>query len=140
MFSAASPVLSSARTPEEFARIKPARDTILSPQPNGLKITGMGRRPTVVLPGFRSGRAIVEFVIHTPIDTTLQVFYRVPGQKKFNKAQRVSQRMTAGRNVIYAELPALVPKNALRLHPGVVAGEYLLESFEARAVPVAPTR
>jgi hypothetical protein len=140
MFSAATPVVSSAKTPEEFAKIKPGGDTILSPQPNGLKIIGTGRRPTVLLPGFRSGRAILEFVIHTPVDTTLQVLYRLPGQKKFTNAQSFKQRMTAGKNVIYAELPALVPNGALRFHPGAVAGEYLLESFEAKAVPSDGTR
>ena len=137
MFSAAGPVISSVKTSAELARVKPGNNVTLSPQSNGLKITATSHRPWVFLPGFRSGRAVLELVLHSPADTTLQLFYRLPGQRSFRETQPLKQKTKAGRNVIYVELPALASNITLRLDPGSVAGEYLLESFEAKAVSAA---
>lgn len=135
IFTAAGAAVSSLRTPEELARIKPWRNVTLNPQPNGLKITALTRDPAVLLPEFRGQPVIFELVIHSPADTALQLFYKLPGQTSYGP-QNIKQKVKAGRNVVYAELPDLAASiGPLRLDPGAVPGEYLIESFEAKTVP-----
>ena len=139
IFTAAGTVLLSLKTPEELAQIKPRKAVGVSSQPNGLKITVAGPDRSVILPEFRGEGVILKFAIDSQVDTTLVLFYLLPGQKTYTSAQRLKQRITAGKNVIYVELaPGWTGR--LRLDPGAVAGEYLLESVEAKAVPADGTR
>jgi len=137
MFTAAGAALSSLKTPEELAQIKPWRNVTLNPQPTGLKVTATNGDPAVLLPAFRGQSAILELIIHSPADTTLQLFYKLPGQKSYGP-QSLTQKIKSGRNVVYAELPNLTASvGPLRLDPGMVPGEYLIESFQAKIFSAA---
>jgi hypothetical protein len=139
IFNAAGTVLLSLKTPEELARIKPRKAVSVSSQPNGLKITVAGPDRSVFLPEFRGEGVILKFAIDSQVDTTLVLFYLLPGQKTYTSAQNLKQRVTAGKNVIYVELaPGWTGR--LRLDPGIESGEYVLESVEAKAVSADGTR
>lgn len=138
MFTAAGTVLLSLKTPEELERIQPFRDVTLSRQLNGLKITSTGPDPSVLIPDFSNKNPIVKIVIESPAITTLQLFYRLPRQRGYKEAQSLIQQIAAGRNVVYAELPDPAWTGRLRLDPGDVRGDYILESIEVKAV--APAR
>jgi hypothetical protein len=139
MFAAADALILWAKTPEELARIKPWRNVTLSPQPNGLKISALSRDPAVLLPEFRGRRAIIKIVIHSPANTALQLYYKLPGQKSYG-LQSIEQKIKVGRNVVYAELLDMTTLiGPLRLDPGKLPGDYLLESFEAKAVSLERT-
>ncbi len=139
MFATADALILWAKTPEELARIKPWRNVTLSQQPSGLNISALSRDPAVLLPEFRGRRAIIKIVIHSPANTALQLYYKLPGQKSYG-LQGVAQKIKLGRNVVYAELPDMTTLiGPLRLDPGKLPGDYLLESFEAKALPPAGT-
>jgi hypothetical protein len=137
MFSAATGELSSVKTSEEFAKIRPYNHVSLSPQSDGLKITATGGDPAVLLPPFRGEQAIAEIVIDSPADTTLQLFYRFPGQASYNQVFSIKVPTKTGKNVIYAELPGPGRISVLRLDAGEVPGEYVLRSFQAKRVLTA---
>lgn len=134
MFSAATGELSSVKTSEEFAKIRPYKQVTLSPQSDGLKITATGGEPGVLLPPFRGERAIAEIVIDSPADTTLRLLYRFPGQASYNPIFSITVPIKMGKNTIYAELPGPGRIAVLRLNPGEVPGEYVLRSFQAKRV------
>ena len=132
MFASATEVLSSVKTSEEFAEIKPLTDVSLEVQGNALKIKAVGTDPAILLPSFRGDQAIAEIVIESPADTTLQLFYRLPGIETFTEASSIRAPIKAGKNVIYISLPAW--NRVLRLDPGQVPGDYLLESVQVKHV------
>ena len=134
MFSAAIGELSSVKTSEEFAKVRPYKHVSLSPQSDGLKITATGGDPALLLPPFRGERVIAEIVIDSPADTTLQLFYRFPGQASYHPVLTIKVPTKTGKNVIYAELPGPGRTAVLRLDPGEVSGEYVLRSFQAKRV------
>ena len=133
MFASATQVLSSIKTPAEFAEIKLVSDVSLGVQGNALKINAMGSDPAVLLPTPRGDHAIAEIVIESPADTTLQVFYRVAGMSAFAESSSVRVPVKTGKNIVYVQLPAWI--GGLRLDPGQVPGDYLLESIQIRRTP-----
>jgi hypothetical protein len=130
MFSSATGVLLSVKTSEQFAAIKPYNEASLTVQPNGLKIVAQGSDPAVLLPSFPSDEAIAEVIIDSPADTTFQLFYRLPGMANFSQSDSISVPIKAGKNTIYVHIPAAT--GVLRLDPGMLPGEYLLESFQVK--------
>lgn len=136
LFKSAGAASLSIGDQEGFARIKPIGNVTLTPQPEMLKIEASDRDPAVRLPGFAGGHAIVELKMESPADTTVQLFYLLPGQKSYSQTHSQELHVKAGKNVVYFELSDPSWIGALRLDPGMVPGEYLLESIKAKAFPV----
>jgi hypothetical protein len=132
-FAASTEILSSLKTPEQFAAVKPYAAVNLTPQSDGLRITATGNDPAILLPAFSGAEAIAEIIIDSPADSTFQLFYRLPGMTNFSETCSVRAPIKAGKNTVYVRLPAWI--GALRLDPGQVQGEYLLESVQVKRVP-----
>lgn len=133
IFSSATQVLSSVNTSAGFAEIKPLNDVSLGAQGNALRIKAEGSDPAILLPSFQSDRAIAEINIESPADTTLQLFYRLSGMDAYSETCSVVAPIKTGKNVIYVQLPAWIGE--LRLDPGQVPGDYLLESVQVKRTP-----
>lgn len=132
IFSSATQVLSSVNTSAGFAEIKPLNDVTLEAQGNALIIQAVGSDPAILLPSFQSDRAIAEINIESPADTTLQLFYRLSGMDAYSETSSITVPIKTGKNVVYLQLPAW--KGVLRLDPGQVPGDYLLESVQVKRV------
>ena len=137
MFTVSTNVVLSVKTSEQFAVIKPYDQAVLTIQPNGLKITAQGSDPAVLLPSFPTEEAVAEVIMDSPADTTFQLFYRLPGEIRYSQSSSINVPIKAGKNTVYVELPASI--GVLRLDPGQVSGDYLLESLQVRHV-TSPNR
>lgn len=130
IFSSATDVLASIKTSEGFAEIRPLNDVSLETQGNALKIKASGTDPAILLPPFQAAQAVAEITIQSPADTTLQLFYRLPRMDTYSEGSSTTAPIKRGRNVIYIQLPAWT--GVLRLDPGQVPGNYLLESVQVK--------
>ena len=135
-FDSSNTVVFTATTSDDWNQFKPQQQVELKPDANGLTVVVTGADPNLILPPFASGKTtVIQIVINSPAETVAQLFHLSQTERAYAEGRSQIVNLTPGRNVIYFRLdqPDLV--DPVRLDPGAVAGEYLIESVIARAVP-----
>ena len=124
-----------AKSSEDLAKIKALSGVLLIVEPRDLMARALGPDPALLLPEFDlKAQPVVKIVIASPAATTLQIFYKTGDQLDYNEAHASNFPLQEGENTIYIEIPVRNASGALRLDPGMVAGDYVLREIEARAV------
>lgn len=108
----------------------------ISPHEEGHTLLADGNDPFLTLaaePGADGKQLITEIVLTSPEDTTLQLFYTMPGQQHFEPAKALSIPVVKGHNHLFARLPHGASSKKFRLDPGRVPGRYTLHSLLVKA-------
>jgi hypothetical protein len=79
-------------------------------------------------------RLVLRVRIRSPAETRLQIYFTPQPDLPFSEDRSASVGLLAGRNDVYLELPAQDCRGGLRLDPGMVEGEYVIEALEIRAL------
>ena len=133
-FGAASETVFQMRTGDELIG-QPGQQISLSTSADGLRVTATGNDPQMILPRFAEGKQLIfKFVIQSPAQTTLQLYYPLLGSPSYTEAQSCVFPLAAGRNVGYCALSSPAIGAPIRLDVGSVAGEYVLEDLTARVL------
>ena len=120
--------------------MKPNSQITLTPLENGIKVTSSGDDPQLFLPTFAKGKQfILQVVIQSPVVTPAQLFYLLQGQSSYLEEQSFLLPLKPGKNTIYYRLdsPSLI--DPLRFDPSAAAGDYIIESITAKALPGSTT-
>lgn len=101
-------------------------------------LNSIGRDPRMLLPTFNTTLAkkyIIKIALESPIETNLELYYMTQLQKGFKNNQKVSQKLTPGKNTVYLNFPldSEVLYGPVRLDIGSEPGTYLIKSIEVRA-------
>jgi hypothetical protein len=134
-FASSRNVLFDGAKADELTKLRPLRAELIK-QAQGLLIKASGSDPALLLPQVHEA-FIAKVGLMSPASTKMQLFYLPPDKTDYDEAHSLVQPLKPGKNVIYFELDQPDFTGTLRLDPGDVPGEYLLESLELRrAVPM----
>lgn len=133
-FEASTTSLFAARTVEAFASFQPLKDATLEPGPDGLAVNAGGIDSSLLLPEVEAIQpAIIKVVIVSPVETPVQIFYKVAGRAEYTEAYSHSQPLKVGENTIYLEHNEPETTGQMRLDPGNAPGNYIVKDLEVRA-------
>jgi hypothetical protein len=134
-FNASTQIIFETRTPADFDALKVKTGATTRRSDDGLAISATDNDPEILLPEIAtSEHLVVEIVLDSPVDTTLQLFYLVAGQTEYDAAHAVAQPLKKGANTVYMEVADRSRVGLLRLDPGMVAGQYVLRRISIRNV------
>jgi hypothetical protein len=139
-FNASSENLFEAKTGSDLMKCRMLQQCELVAAADGLKITATGDDAAILLPPFAEGkRFILQVIIDSPVDSGIQLFYMVRGQKDYSEAKAPICPLTKGKNTIYLKVEDGNVIDPLRLDPSFKPGEYTINSITARAIPAPVT-
>ncbi len=132
-------VLFSASTPAELQSIQAGKEVVVRTEA-GFTAVASGTDPGLLLPEFPGAGVplLVHITINSPAQTTLQMFYLKKGQSEYVESQTASYELKAGRNSLFLELPEAGWTGRLRIDPGMVPGDYTIESIVIKAAQSSP--
>jgi hypothetical protein len=134
VFERAGQPLFNGTTLEELQRLEPLPGVTFRTD-GAFTAVASNADPGLLLPEVDAGGApvIVRLRMSSPAATTVQLFYLKPGQVDYTEAQLVSHELEAGENTVYLDLREVGWTGRLRLDPGMVAGDYGIQSLEIRS-------
>lgn len=112
----------------------------VAPDESGaLRLRATGGDPFLLLPvidaqGVES--AVLQLQLKSPESTSISLYFRQDSKSNYSEKKKITRRLNAGDNTLYLFIPAEYLAGQLRLDPGEVSGDYLLQSFEIRAIGV----
>ena len=101
------------------------------------KLIAQGNDPSFLLPELKKEERvyyIVKIKLKAPQATNWQIFYSTSQLPQYNEKNSVSGQLQSGENTIYAVLDDANLQGQIRVDPGNVMGEYILDSLEIRAL------
>lgn len=136
-FNASSENLFEAKTGSDLMKCRMLQQCELVAAADGLKIMATGDDAAILLPPFAEGkRFILQVIIDSPVDSAIQLFYKLRGQKDYGETKAALCPITKGKNTIYFKVGDSNVIDPLRLDPSFKPGEYTINSIIAR--PIAP--
>ncbi len=108
-------------------------------EPGGLCLRSTGGDPIIVLPDihFKPNQDyVIRVDINAPQKTIMQLFFSKAEFKghPFNKNQSIRHGLNKGDNIVYLPLNAKALGKKLRLDPGLISGQYLIEALVIKKV------
>ena len=139
-FNAASENLFEAKTGSDLMKCRMLQQCELVAAADGLKIIATGDDAAILLPPFAEGkRFILQVIIDSPVDSAIQLFHKLRGQKEYGEAKAPLCPIMKGKNTIYFRVDDGNVIDPLRLDPSFKPGEYTINSIMARAIPAPVT-
>lgn len=139
-FDASTENLFEGKTSADLAKCRPLQYCELVSVADGLKVIAQGDDSAILLPPFAEGkRFIVQVVIDSPVDSAIQLFHMLRGQKDYGEAKAAMCPLQKGKNTIYFKVEDGNVVDPLRLDPSFKPGEYTIHSILARAIPAPVT-
>ncbi len=77
----------------------------------------------------------LHLMLDSPADTLGLLWFQSATQPQYEQRTRLAFELSAGRNELYVELPVDDLRGRVLLEPGLIHGEYVLRTLEARAAP-----
>jgi hypothetical protein len=138
VFNASSENLFEAKTSADLGKCRVFQQCELVPGDEGLKVIATGDDAAIFLPSFAEDkRFVLQVIIDSPVDSGIQLFHMVRGQKEYQEAKAPIYPIRKGINTIYFRVDDAKTIDPLRLDPSFKSGEYTIKSIIARPV-VAP--
>jgi hypothetical protein len=139
-FDASSANLFEAKTSADLLKCRPLQYCEIVAAADGIKVIAQGEDAAILLPPFAEGkRFILQVVIDSPVDSAIQLFYMVRGQKEYGEGKAPLCPLMKGKNTIYFKVADGNVIDPLRLDPSFKPGEYTIISIVARAIPAPVT-
>jgi len=121
-----------------FKKLKPMHEIAIHTTPEDVMLRSSGNDPHFLLPEISCGSfhhsVVLKVEMRSPVETTMQIFYRTAKKKQFCEEQSLKKGISRGDNVVYFWLPIDVIEGSIRMDPGNKPGEYILKSIEVREV------
>jgi hypothetical protein len=135
-FNASNKNLFEAKTGSDLMKCQMLQQCELVATADGLKIIATGDDSAILLPPFAEGkRFILQVIIDSPVDSGIQLFHKLRGQKDYGEAKAPLCPLAKGKNTIYFMVGDGNVIDPLRLDPSFKPGEYTIISIVARAIP-----
>jgi len=139
-FDASSENLFEAKTSADLAKCRPLQFCEVVAVADGIKVIAQGDDAAILLPPFAEGkRFILQVIIDSPVDSAIQLFHKLRGQKEYGEAKAPLCPIMKGKNTIYFRVDDGNVIDPLRLDPSFKPGEYTINSIMARAIPAPVT-
>ena len=139
-FNASSENLLEAKTSADLLKCRAMQHCELVAVADGLKVIAKGNDPAILLPPFAEGkRFILQVIIDSPVDSGIQLFHMVRGQKDYGEGKAAMCPLEKGKSTIYFKVEDGNVVDPLRLDPSFKPGEYTIHSILARAIPAPVT-
>jgi hypothetical protein len=139
-FDASKENLFEAKIGADLAKCRPLQFCEIVAVADGIKVIAQGEDAAILLPPFAEGkRFILQVIIDSPVDSAIQLFHMVRGQKEYGEAKAALCPLTKGKNTIYFRVDEGNVIDPLRLDPSFKPGEYTIISIVARAIPAPVT-
>lgn len=139
-FNASSENLFEAKTSADLLKCRALQYCELLAVADGLKVIAQGNDSAILLPPFAEGkRFILQVIIDSPVDSGIQLFHMVRGQKEYGESKAAMCPLEKGKNTIYFKVEDGNVIDPLRLDPSFKPGEYTINSILARAIPAPAT-
>jgi hypothetical protein len=108
-----------------------------------LLLRANGADPFLLLPAIDAhgvDSAVVQLQLKSPEPTSISIYFRQDSKSNYSEKKKIRRRLNAGDNTLYLFVPAEYLTGQLRLDPGEIPGDYLLQSFEIRAIGAGKVR
>ncbi len=139
-FNASSENLFEAKTGADLGKCRVFQQCELVPGDEGLKVIATGDDAAIYLPSFADNkRFILQVIIESPVDSGIQLFHMLRGQKEYQEAKAPIYPIKKGINTIYFRVDDAQTIDPLRLDPSFKSGEYTIKSIIARPIPMPAT-
>lgn len=139
-FDASSENLFEAKTSADLVKCRPLQFCDIVAVADGITVIAQGEDAAILLPPFAEGkRFILQVIIDSPMDSAIQLFHKLRGQKDYGETKAAMYPLEKGKNTIYFKVEDANVVDPLRLDPGFKPGEYTINSIVARAIPAPAT-
>ncbi len=139
-FDASKENLFEAKTSADLLKCRALQYCELVAVADGLKVVAQGNDSAILLPPFAEGkRFILQVIIDSPVESGIQLFHLLRGQKEYGEAKAAICPLEKGKNTIYFKVEDGNVIDPLRLDPSFKPGEYTINSIVARAIPAPAT-
>jgi len=121
--------------------LRPLHQITIAPAKDGYSLISTGYDPYFELPKLQIDATKMyglRVALYAPQKTIMQIFYRTPQMRHYDKEHSFSEELQPGKNITYAPLldgQDLHGQIQIRISPGKIAGKYWLRSLEVRAIP-----
>lgn len=139
-FNASSENLFEAKTGADLGRCRVFQQCELVAGDEGLKVIATGDDAAIFLPSFAEDkRFILQVIIDSPVDSGIQLFHMLRGQKEYQEAKAPIYPLKKGLNTVYFKVDDAKTIDPLRLDPSFKSGEYTIKSIIARPIAAPAT-
>jgi len=119
---------------KDFSRIKTINIRSANFSEKGWLLTVDSLDPMLLLPEFETTNdfppLVVETSITAPAETFIAIYYLTKANQQYSQTRMVTKRLLKGYNKLKIALPAKVIIGRLRLDPGDIPGNYLINSIK----------
>jgi hypothetical protein len=139
-FNASSETLFEAKTAADLGKCRVFQQCELVAGDEGLKVIAAGDDAAMYLPSFAEDkRFILQVIIESPVDSGIQLFHMLRGQKEYEEAKAPIYPIKKGTNTVYFKVDDAKTIDPLRLDPSFKSGEYTIKSIIARPIAAPAT-
>ena len=139
-FNASSENLFEAKTGTDLGKCRVFQQCELIAGDEGLKVIATGDDAAIFLPSFAEDkRFILQVIIDSPVDSGIQLFHMLRGQKEYQETKAPIYPIKKGTNTVYFRVDDAKTVDPLRLDPSFKSGEYTIKSIIARPIAAPPT-
>lgn len=139
-FDASRDNLFEAKTSADLVKCRALQYCEIVAVADGIKVIAQGGDAAILLPPFAEGkRFILQVIIDSPVESGIQLFYMLRGQKQYGEGNAPLVPLTKGKNTIYFKVEESNVIDPLRLDPSFKPGDCTISSVVARAIPAPVT-
>jgi len=139
-FNASSENLFEAKTGADLGKCRVFQQCELIAGAEGLKVIATGDDAAILLPSFAEDRRfILQVIIDSPVDSGIQLFHMLRGQKEYRETKAPIYPLKKGTNTVYFKVDDSKTIDPLRLDPSFKSGEYTIKSLIARPITAPAT-
>jgi hypothetical protein len=139
-FAASSENLFEAKTGADLGKCRVLQQCELVPGDEGLKVIATGDDAAIFLPSFAEDkRFILQVIIDSPVDSGIQLFHMLRGQKEYQETKAPIYPIKKGTNTVYFKVDDEKTIDPLRLDPSFKSGEFTIKSIIARPIAAPAT-
>lgn len=114
----------------------PIRQLEIKAQDGFLELASQGEDPGFELTGIdlmNSPRILVEIDMESPVETTLQLFYRSELNPEYDEIHSISRKLKSGMNVLRLSIDGQKLRGPIRIDPAQTTGDFLLRRLTIRS-------